>query len=222
LIGRNFINMASIYDWFQERIELQAIADDVTTKYVPPHVNIFYCLGGITLTSFVVQVATGFALTFFYRPSVGEAFDSVENLSSNVTGGWLLRSMHQWSATLMVVFLLLHVTRVYLTGGFKAPREMTWLTGVILAFLVVSFGVTGYTLPWDQIGYWACVIVTGVPSVLPGGEILVRGLRGAASVGQGTLSRYYTVHTLVLPLAAVLSMLVHFLMIRKQGISGPL
>ena len=120
--------------------------------------------------------------------------------------------------------MLLHVARVYLTGGFKAPREMTWLTGLLLALRMVTFGVTGYSLPWDQIGYWACVIVTGIPSVFGGslGDTLVRALRGGRGVGNTTLTRYYQAHTFILPLAASVTMLVHFLMIRKQGISGPL
>ncbi len=152
--------MAKIYNWFQERLEIQAIADDISSKYVPPHVNIFYCLGGITFVCFLIQVATGFAMTFYYRPSVVEAFASIEYLMTQVNFGWLIRSIHRWSASMMVLMMILHVFRVYLTGGFKKPRELTWISGVILASVTVSFGVTGYSLPWDQIGYWACKIVT--------------------------------------------------------------
>jgi cytochrome b6 len=112
---------------------------------------------------------------------------------------------------------------VYLTGGFKKPRELTWVTGVVLAVLTASFGVTGYSLPWDQIGYWAVKIVTGVPEAIPLiGSPLVELLRGSASVGQSTLTRFYSLHTFVLPLLTAVFMLMHFLMIRKQGISGPL
>jgi cytochrome b6 len=215
--------MSSVYDWFQERLEIQAIADDITSKYVPPHVNIFYCLGGITFTCFIIQVATGFAMTFYYRPTVTEAFSSVEYLMTEVNFGWLIRSVHRWSASMMVLNMILHVCRVYLTGGFKKPRELTWVTGVLLASVTVSFGVTGYSLPWDQIGYWACKIVTGVPDAIPVvGGLLVEVLRGGVSVGQSTLTRFYSAHTFVLPVVAVVLMLTHFLMIRKQGISGPL
>jgi cytochrome b6 len=215
--------VGSIYDWFQERLEIQAIADDITSKYVPPHVNIFYCLGGITLTCFIVQVATGFAMTFYYRPTVTEAFASVEYIMTEVNFGWLIRSVHRWSASMMVLNMILHVCRVYLTGGFKKPRELTWVTGVALASVTVSFGVTGYSLPWDQVGYWACKIVTGVPDAIPVvGGLLVQVLRGGVSVGQSTLTRFYSAHTFVLPVVAVVLMLTHFVMIRKQGISGPL
>ena len=215
--------MSNVYDWFQERLEIQAIADDITSKYVPPHVNIFYCLGGITLTCFIVQVATGFAMTFYYRPTVTEAFSSVEYIMTSVNFGWLIRSVHRWSASMMVLNMILHVCRVYLTGGFKKPRELTWVTGVALASVTVSFGVTGYSLPWDQVGYWACKIVTGVPDAIPVvGGLLVEVLRGGVSVGQGTLTRFYSAHTFVLPVVAIVLMLTHFVMIRKQGISGPL
>jgi len=124
---------------------------------------------------------------------------------------------------MMVLMMILHIFRVYLTGGFKKPRELTWITGVILGVLTVSFGVTGYSLPWDQVGYWACKIVTGVPEAIPVvGSSLVELLRGDVSVGQATLTRFYSLHTLVLPVLSLVFMLAHFLMIRKQGISGPL
>ena len=220
-LNENF--MSKVYNWFNERLEIQAIADDVTSKYVPPHVNIFYCLGGITLTCFLVQVATGFAMTFYYRPTVTEAFASVQYIMTEVNFGWLIRSVHRWSASMMVLMMILHVFRVYLTGGFKKPRELTWVTGVILSVITVSFGVTGYSLPWDQVGYWAVKIVTGVPDAIPViGSFVVELLRGSVGVGQPTLTRFYSLHTFVLPLLAAVFMLMHFLMIRKQGISGPL
>jgi cytochrome b6 len=215
--------MSQVYDWLEERLEIQSIADDIGSKYVPPHVNIFYCFGGITFTCFIIQVATGFAMTFYYRPTVMEAFDSVQYIMNDVNFGWLIRSIHRWSASMMVLMMLLHVFRVYLTGGFKKPRELTWVTGVILASLTVSFGVTGYSLPWDQVGYWAVKIVTGVPDAIPLiGSFIVELLRGSLSVGQSTLTRFYSLHTFVLPLLTATFMLAHFLMIRKQGISGPL
>nr|YP_009748882.1 cytochrome b6 [Corallorhiza maculata]QII90638.1 cytochrome b6 [Corallorhiza maculata] len=196
-----------VYDWFEERLDIQTIADDITSKYVPPHVNIFYCLGGVTLTCFLVT----------------EAFSSVQYIMTEANFGWLIRSVHRWSASMMVLMMILHVFRVYLTGGFKKPRELTWVTGVVLAVLTASFGVTGYSLPRDQIGYWAVKIVTGVPEAIPMiGSPLVELLRGSASVGQSTLTRFYSLHTFVLPLFTAVFMLMHFPMIRKQGISGPL
>ena len=215
--------MTKVYNWFQERLEIQSIVDDVTSKYVPPHVNIFYCIGGITFTCFIIQIATGFAITFYYQPSVIDAFISVQYMITEVNFGWLIRSIHRWSASFMVLIIVLHIFRVYLTGGFKRPRELTWITGVIIAVFTVSFGVTGYSLPWDQIGYWAVKIVTGVPEAIPIiGGVLVLLLRGNLSVGQSTLTRFYSLHTFVLPLLTTIFILMHFLIIRKQGISGPL
>ena len=215
--------MSKVYDWFDERLEIQGIADDIATKYVPPHVNIFYCLGGIVFTLFLVQVTTGFAMTFYYRPTVAEAFTSIQYIMTDVNFGWLIRSIHRWSASMMVLTMILHVFRVYLTGGFKKPRELTWVTGVLMAVCVVSFGVTGYSLPWDQVGYWAVKIVTGVPDAIPLiGGFIVELLRGGVGVGQATLTRFYSLHTFLLPLFTAIFMLAHFLMIRKHGISGPL
>ncbi|KAI9703464.1 MAG: hypothetical protein M1812_008334 [Candelaria pacifica] len=133
--------MSKVYDWFEERLEIQSIADDITT--------------------------TGFAMTFYYRPTVAEAFASVQYIMTDVNFGWLIRSIHRWSASMMVLAMILHTFRVYLTGGFKKPRELTWVTGVVMAVCTVSFGVTGYSLPWDQVGYWAVKIVTGVPDAIP-------------------------------------------------------
>ena len=218
--------MSRLYDWLEERLEVQSIGDDILSKHVPAHVNLFYCIGGMVLCSFLIQGASGFLLTIYYKPSIILAYNSIVNIIYSVYLGWVIRSIHRWSAGLMVLALLGHVYRVFLTGGFKQPRELTWLSGSLLAVCTVSFGVTGYSLPWDQIGYWACKIVTATPEVLD--EVVLEisstflvGLRGSISVGQLTLTRFYSIHTLLLPVLTLLLMLVHFLLIRKQGISGP-
>ncbi|MGA1625319.1 MAG: cytochrome b6, partial [Prochlorothrix sp.] len=184
------VQESGVYKWFNDRLEIEAIADDISSKYVPPHVNIFYCLGGITLVCFIIQFATGFAMTFYYKPAVTEAFNSVQYIMTEVSFGWLIRSIHRWSASMMVLMMILHVFRVYLTGGFKNPRELTWITGVVMAVITVSFGVTGYSLPWDQVGYWAVKIVSGVPEAIPVvGPLMVELIRGCASVGPATHTR---------------------------------
>ena len=215
--------MALIYDWCEERLEIQCIGDDILAKFVPAHVNIFYCLGGILLVSFIFQGGSGFALTIYYQPTVVEALASCELILYDVNLGCFIKSIHRWSSGIILLILMIHIGRVYLTGGFKKPRELIWITGIILGSTTVSFGVTGYSLPWDQVGYWACKIVTGVPDAVPiVGGLLVQVLRGGVSVGQSTLTRFYSAHTFVLPVVAVVLMLTHFVMIRKQGISGPL
>nr|YP_009589688.1 cytochrome b6 [Selaginella remotifolia]QBL76271.1 cytochrome b6 [Selaginella remotifolia] len=214
--------MGKVYDRLEDRLEIQAIADDTTSKYVPPHANILHCLGGITSTRFPIQVATGFATTFYHRPTVTEAFGSVRYMMTEVNFGWLIRSVHRWSASMMVSMMIPHVFRVYLTGGFKKPRELTRVTGVLLAVLTVSPGATGYSLPWDQIGYWAVKTVTGVPEAIPViGSPSVESLRGSVSVGQSTLTRFYSLHTFASPLPTAVFMPMHSPIIRKQGISGP-
>ena len=115
--------MSFIYDWCEERLELQSIADDILSKFVPAHVNIFYCFGGVVLTCFLFQGATGFALTIYYRPTVIEAFISVQLILYSIHLGWFVRSIHRWSSGSMVLILILHVSRVYLTGGFKRSQE---------------------------------------------------------------------------------------------------
>ena len=213
----------SLYRWIEDRLGIGEIFEDISSKYVPPHVNIFYCFGGLVFTSFLAQVTTGAAMTFYYVPEVTRSLPSVYAITYETRHGWAIRSMHRWIASIMVLSLVCHVNRVYLTGGFKKPRELTWLTGVGLSICTVSFGVTGYSLPFDQVGYWAIRIVTGVPDSFPVvGPLIVSLLRGGPSVGQGTLNRFFAAHVLVLPLITAILMLSHFLFIRKQGISGPM
>lgn len=216
-----------LYNWFEKRLEVQSISDDILSKFVSAHVSIFYCFGGIVLSSFLVQGASGFALTMYYRPTVLEAYASIKVILFNIHFGWLIRAFHRWTSGILLLSLILHVCRVYLTGGFKKPRELIWTSGVLLSVITVSFGVTGYSLPWDQIGYWASKIVTAVPEsfdeLVPGlGRTLVLVLRGGFSVGQSTLTRFYSAHTFVLPILTLILLIVHFALLRKQGISGPL
>jgi len=219
--------MGLLYDWIEERLELQSIADDILAKFIPAHVNIFYCFGGIVVTSFLLQVATGLALTIYYKPTVVEAFISIELILYDLNLGWFLQSIHRWSSGVTALVLIIHLSRVYLTGGFKKPREFIWISGILLAVNTISFGVTGYSLPWDQLGYWASRIVTAVPEALDNlipavGMVSVINLRGTFSVSQATLTRLYSLHTFLLPVLTLALLLIHFAMLRKQGISGPL
>ena len=136
-----------MYQWLEERLELQSLSDDIISKSVPPHVNIFYCFGGIVLTSFLLQVLTGLSLTLYYSPTSITAYPSIEYLITRVHLGSYLRSVHRWSSSLMILSIILHIFRVYLTGGLKKPRELIWITGILLSAISLSFGVTGYSLP---------------------------------------------------------------------------
>ena len=175
----------------------------------------------------LLQVVTGICLTMMYSATVISAFTSVSAITYNTHLGWTVRTLHRWCGSSMVCVLIQHVTQVYLTGGLKRPRELIWVTGIILAVIIISFGVSGYTLPWDQLGYWAIKIVTLVPEALdilvPGiGLVFVLILRGGFSIRSGRLSRLYSIHTFLLPVISLVMVISHFSMLRKQGISGPL
>ena len=115
------------YDWCEERLEIQSLADDILAKFVPPHVNLFYCFGGLMVTAFLFQGGSGFALTSSYQPRVLEAFSSVQFILDTIHLGWFLRSLHRWSSGVIVLILILHIARVSFTGGFKKPREFLWM-----------------------------------------------------------------------------------------------
>ena len=196
-------NSSPVYDRFQERLEIQDIVDDISSN-VPPHVNIFYCLGGITLVCFLIQFATGFAMTFYYKLTVAEGL----HLCSVPDDGCQLRLVDR-SATLERIHDGADADPpclpVYLTGGFKRPRELTWVTGVTMAVITVSFGVTGYSLPWDQVGL-GCENRVRCSRCHPSGwRLHGRAPRGGESVGQSTLTRFYSLHTFVMPWLLLLS-----------------
>ena len=143
-----------LYDWSEEGLEIQCIGDDILGKLVPPHVNIFYCFGGVVSLLLLFQIISGLGLTMYYSPSVVSAFSSVLNIVGVVYLGWLNRSIHRWSGSSMVSALILHAFRVYLTGGFKKARELIWMTGIILGLCTVLFGVTGlFTGGLDLVWY---------------------------------------------------------------------
>ena len=224
---QNDISFLLAFDWFEERLEAQTLLDASATKYVPPHVGLFYCFGGLALMALLVQFGSGLLLTFYFTPTVADACSSVALLQLWAADGWFPRSLHRWASNSVLLAILLHLCRVYLTGGFRKPRELTWLTGALLAVFTLAFGVTGYSLPWDQIGFWALQIVSALPGAVddfaPGaGLSIVLGIRGGLSVGQVSLSRTRTAHTLALPAGVPMVSLCHFLLIRKQGVSGPL
>jgi len=216
-----------LYEWLEERLEIQSLADDVLSKYIPTHVNLFYCFGGLIVSAFVFQVSSGLALTIYYRASILDAFDSVKLIMIQIHLGWFIHSIHRWFASNLVIFLFLHISRVFLTGSISKPRELVWLTGILVSLSMISFGVTGYSLSWDQISFWATKIVTSIPYSLDAvfsslGSIIVYTFRGNFGIDQATLTRMYTIHTFVLPAFIIILLVIHFSMIRKTGISGPI
>lgn len=189
---------------------------------LPAHVGWRHALGGIAYLLFLILVVTGLALTFYYRPSAQEAFASIQHLVSGVTFGWLIRDLHAWSANLIVVAVLAHMAQVFFAGTYKPPRETNWVVGVLLLLLVVAFGATGYLLPWDQTSYWTTAEGLNALADMPIiGGFLAEILQGDTIVSGATLSRFFSVHVVLLPWLALGLLGFHFTMVRRHGVAPP-
>lgn len=181
-------------------------------------------LGGLSLLMFLILTATGVWLMFYYVPAVPEAYWSMKALETAVIFGQFSRNLHRWAAHGMVLAVWLHMVRVFYTGAYKPPRDFNWVLGVILFTLTVLLSFTGYLLPWDQLAYWAIAVGSSMAGSTPviGKEVRM-ALLGGHDIGQATLVRWYTLHVLLLPLAAIALMAMHFWRVRKDGgISTPI
>lgn len=214
---------AELQAWLDSRLGTGALRALAEHKTVPVHrATVFYYLGGMTLFFFLVQVATGILLMLYYRPSAEEAFESVEFLMTTVPFGWLVRSIHSWSANLMVFFAALHLASVFFLKAYRAPRELTWITGCVLLFLAMGFGFSGYLLPWNQLAFFATKVGTDIAGSVPVvGEWTLRFLRGGARVTGGTLSRFYGWHVAILPALSALLLGLHLALVQLHGMSVP-
>ena len=215
--------VASIGSWLGERLPLASIKAFAEHKTVPVHrATVFYYFGGMTLFFFVVQVLTGILLMLYYRPSAEAAFESVEFIMTTVPFGWLVRSLHSWSANLMVYFAFVHLASVYFMKAYRKPRELTWMSGCALLFLSLGFGFSGYLLPWNQLAFFATKVGTDIAGSLPVvGEWALRFLRGGDRVSGGTLSRFYGWHVAILPALTALLLGLHLLLVQVLGMSSP-
>jgi cytochrome b6 len=213
----------TVFEWIDERTSISKLRDFLTKKEVPLHRwTVSYYFGGMTLFFFLLQVGTGILLMLYYRPSAGEAFESIEFIMTKVPYGWLIRSIHSWSANLMVFFAFTHLATVYFVKAYRPPRELTWMTGCLVFFLILTFGFSGYLLPWNQLAFFATRVGTDIPGSIPiVGEWLLRFLRGGDSVGGATLSRFYGWHVAILPAAATILLAVHITLVQIQGMSVP-
>ena len=209
--------------WIDDRVGLEGIKTLAKKKEVPVHKHtIWYYLGGMTLFLFTIQVATGILLLFYYRPSAEEAFESVQFLMAEVEFGWLVRSIHAWSANLMIFTLFLHLFSVLLVKAYRPPRELTWFSGVVLMGIAMAFGFTGYLLPWNELAYFATRVGTEIVGVVPVvGEFLLRVARGGDDVTGATLTRFYAFHVAVLPALTTAILGLHLFLVQKQGMSVP-
>jgi cytochrome b6 len=185
--------------------------------------NLLACLGGIAFLLYLFLLGTGILLLMYYRPTTAEAYSSVVEITNRVPYGWLVRGIHYWAANLMIVAVFLHMMRVFFTAAYRPPRDITWVNGMMLLLFTLSFGFTGYLLPWNQISYWATTVGTDSMSAIPVvGDTLKYFVRGGDVVGQLALTRTFAFHVVILPALMLLFMVLHFLMIRRQGIADPL
>lgn len=210
-----------LYGPIERRLPIDQAFRKALSYRLPGFVGWRHALGGITYLLFIVLVLTGVLLSFYYRPSVQEAYPSIQHIVSEVPFGWLARDLHVWSANLIVVAILAHMARVFFNGTYKPPRETNWAAGIALLLVVLAFGATGYLLPWDQWAYWIVTEVLDTMSRAPLLSLLASVLRGDVIVSGATLSRFFAVHVIILPWIAFALLLYHFSLVRRHGIAPP-
>lgn len=209
-----------VVTWLDDRLGLTAIYDLVFDRKVPK-VNWWFTLGSATLFIFILQGVTGIFLAVYYVPSPDSAYDSIQYIMNGVSFGWLMRGIHHWGATLMVIVVFLHMLRTFFMGAYKFPREITWLTGVILLLATLGMGFTGYLLPWNQRAYWATTVGTEIAGTVPLiGDFIVRVLRGGSDLSAVTLARFFSVHIWFLPVVIIGLIGVHLYLVVRLGISA--
>ncbi|HKC71313.1 MAG TPA: cytochrome b N-terminal domain-containing protein, partial [Terriglobales bacterium] len=215
--------LARVRSWLDERFGWDELLAPLRHKTVPIHrYSYWYFLGGITLFLFGVQVCTGILLLLYYRPSANEAFESVQYLMTQVQFGWLVRSVHSWAANLMIFTAFLHMFSVVFLRAYRKPRELTWVSGMLLLFLAMGFGFSGYLLPWNTLAFFATKVGTDIAGQVPFvGHRLMIFLRGGEEVTGATLSRFFGFHVAVLPGLTTLLVAIHLLLIQRFGISVP-
>lgn len=214
----------AVIRWLDERLDLSSVRHFIAEKRVPIHAQeVWYYLGGLTLFLFAVQVASGILLLLYYRPSAEEAYESVQFIMTEVEFGWLVRNVHSWSANVLIAAAFAHFFSVFLLKSYRKPRELTWVTGMLLLLLMLAFGFSGYLLPWNELAFFATKVGTGIAGAVPiVGDFTMRLLRGGDDVTGATLSRFYGLHVAILPALTTALVVVHLLLVQRQGMSVPL
>jgi len=209
-------------DWLEERSGLIGGVKYFLFRKVPSDTNWMQTLGSATLTAFIVQAVTGVILAMYYKPTPGDAYSSIQNITDHVTMGWLVRGMHKWGASVFIILMFLHMGRVFLFGAYKYPRELNWVVGVLLLLMGMLEGFTGYLLPWDQTAYWATVVGINLNGTAPFlGPWLAQFLRGGQEIGADTLTRFYSMHMLLIPGAIIGLILLHLYLVVRLGVTSP-
>jgi cytochrome b6 len=209
--------------WVDERLAVSSAIDFLRHKEVPGGVHsVWFYFGGVSLFLFGIQVATGLLLLFYYKPGTQSAYQSVQYIVVHVPFGWLVRSLHAWSANLMVLAVFVHMFSVYFLKAYRPPRELTWLTGMGLLGLTMTFGFSGYLLPWNELAFFATKVGTDIASIVPlVGPAIATLLRGGEDVGDATLTRFFGFHVAILPAAFTALLLLHLLLVQRLGMSEP-
>ena len=209
-------------DWLEERSGLIGGIRYFLFRKVPSDTNWFHTLGSATLTAFLVQALTGAILAMYYKPDPDSAYQSIQHITNDVTLGWLVRGMHKWGASMFIILMFLHMGRVFLFGAYKYPRELNWIVGALLIPIGLFEGFTGYLLPWDQTAYWATVVGININGTAPFlGPFIAQFLQGGAEIGPDTLSRFYSLHMLLLPGAIIGLIVLHLYLVVRLGVSSP-
>ncbi|MGE5232527.1 MAG: cytochrome b N-terminal domain-containing protein [Acidobacteriota bacterium] len=217
--------LRAAWNWLDERLDLSGLLSFARHKEVPvgAHSMVWYYLGGVTMFFFLVQIATGILLLMYYQAGEATSYESMRYIVTKVPFGWLVRSVHCWSAHLMVLSLLLHMWSVFFLRAYRRPRELTWFTGIALFAVTLGFGFSGYLLPWNELSFFATAVGTdSVKSVPVIGEWLLRVLRGGDEVSIRTLYRFFALHVCLLPITTFAIVGVHIALIQKQGMAPPL
>ena len=208
--------------WTKERIpvDIQELKG-ITNEPVPNHLkHWWFALGGTPAILFGIQIVTGIFLLFYYVPTPSEAYDSITRITYEVRFGWFIRSIHKWASELMIVTVMLHMTRVYFTGAYRKPRELNWMVGVVMFFVTLGLGFTGYSLIYDQLSYWAAMVGTEIAESTPWvGPLAADFIRGGSEVGANTLTRLYIFHIVIFPAALAGLVVLHIIFVRLQGVT---
>ncbi|HMK44516.1 MAG TPA: cytochrome b N-terminal domain-containing protein [Dissulfurispiraceae bacterium] len=212
--------MGRLFDWVDARFHIKRPHKRFLQRRIPDGLNYTYCFGGLAFTYFLLLVFTGLLLSVYYVPSEKEAYRSIVHITEEVFLGWLVRGIHKWSASLLIIMIILHTVRVFAMRAYRPPRELNWMVGACTFLAAMASAFTGYLLPWDQRAYWATEVGTAMIQTIPFiGETLMYAIRGSADVSGATLVRFYSMHILYLPLTMGILLWMHFHMIKRQGIA---
>ncbi len=197
-----------------------SIFQQIGSEPIPSHLKKWwFALGGTVMYLFIIQIVTGIMLTFYYVPTPEQAYQSIAEITQEIRFGWYIRSLHKWAANLMIVAMILHLLRVFFTGAYRHPRQLNWMVGFSLLMVTLMFGLTGYSLVFEQLSFWGATVAANLVDAMP----IIGGwasylLRGGETVGGDTLTRFYVIHIGILPTVAFILVALHIMFVRLHGV----